>query len=91
MIPENVQDEETTEPATITIVRTEGKEAKVWFGERDLKAKALSVGAELNRKFARSSIQSLDRYHSASPLKRLTTLPVVLQVEDALIQQGRNI
>jgi len=91
MIPENVRDEETTEPATITIVQTEGKEAKVRLDERDLKVKVLSVGVELSRKFARSSIQSLDRYHSASPLKRLTTLQVVLQVEDVLIQQGRNI
>ena len=91
MIPENVQDEETTEPATIIIGQTEEKEAKVRSDERGLKAKALNIGVELNKKFAQSSIQSLDRCRSASPLKRLITLQVVLQVEDVLIQQGKNI
>ena len=91
MIPENVRDEKATGPTKIIIVQTEGREAKVRLDEQDLKVKVLSAEVELSRKFARSSIQSLDRYHSANPLKRLTTLSVVLQVEDVLIQQGRNI
>ena len=91
MIPENVRDKETTRLATIIIVQTEGNEAKVRLDRQDLKAKALNVEVELSRKFVRSSIQSLDQCHSAHPLKRSTILQVILQVEDVLIQQGRNI
>ena len=91
MTPENVRDGGTTGPVTTTIVQTEGKEVIVRSEERGLRAKALNVEVELNKKFAKSSIQSLDQCRSVSPLKKLITLQVVLQAEDALIRQGKNI